>query len=330
MPGEADLSLGVERLRDLAAGAGVPLIAANLRDGAGAAPFPAATSVELGGLRVGLVGVLSPALAPAGWRALPAAEAVRRGLAELSPVDVVVALAHEPPEEDAPLAAAVPEIDLLVGAHGGVARAPTRLPSGAIAVRTGNKNRFLGRIDLDEALLARGRAGAWAAGTLQPLDASLPPDAEIEAMVSRYRKAADARELARLTPGGEARPEASGYAGERACERCHAAAARSWRASRHARAFETLARVGSSLDPSCVGCHTTGFGERAGYERPAAVGFLAEVQCEACHGPGKAHLANPAAPYPPPARGEALCLRCHAAERSPDFAYAAYLERIRH
>ncbi|MHB1844146.1 MAG: multiheme c-type cytochrome [Deltaproteobacteria bacterium] len=365
VPGEADLALGAERLRDVAAQSGVLLLGANLRDASGEAPFPASCELPLGDLRVGIVGALSPSLAPPGLQVGPAAPALREAIAELPHVDLVIALLHEPPEEDAPLALALPAIDVLVAAHGGVPEAPTLLPGGAVVVRTGNKNRFVGRLELesnrkdrprllslasrataarDAAFESGGEAAAasadralaslagrsWMAGRLYPLDSALAPDVAIDAALRRYRKAADAREIARLTPGAEARPEQSAYAGERTCARCHVQADAAWRGSRHAQAFETLSRVGSSLDPSCIGCHTTGFGLPGGFAWPAEVGFLSEVQCEACHGAGKAHVANPKAPYPLPAAGAVLCERCHTAERSPEFAFAPFLARIHH
>ncbi len=324
VPGEADLALGPSLLKELAARDGLHLLAANLRDAAGQPLFPGSMVAQAGPWKVGVVGLFSPSLCPAGFTATDPAAAARAEIARLPKVDLLVALAHEPLEEDAALAAALPALDVLIAAHGGVPEPTARLGSHALRARTGNKNRFLGHLD---ATFGR---GARLAGGLVPLDDGVAGDAAVEALLGAYRKAADAREIARLTPGLLATPDNTDYAGGAACERCHAKEAGIWRGTPHAHAYATLEQAGHALDPGCIGCHSVGFRQPGGFSQPAAVGFLRDVQCEACHGPGKAHVAKPLLPYPAPAAGEALCRRCHTEERSPQFVYAAFHERIRH
>ncbi|MHB8420629.1 MAG: multiheme c-type cytochrome [Myxococcales bacterium] len=323
VPGEGDLALGPELLRELARRDGLTLLAANLRD-AGQPLFPGSTVVRSGDLRVGVVGLFSPSLCPPGLTAGDPVAAARAELARLPRVDLTVVLAHEPMEEDAPLAAALPQVDVLIAAHGGVPEPTARLDGHAVRARTGNKNRFLGRIEA-----SLGLAGGIS-GRLVPLDEDIRGDKEIEAQLRSYREAADTREIARLTPRLVATPENTSYAGEVACERCHAKAAAVWRGTAHAHAYATLEQAGHALDADCVGCHSTGFREPGGFSQPAAIGFLGGVQCEACHGPGKVHAARPLAPYPQPAAGEALCQRCHTQERSASFVYQTFHERVRH
>jgi hypothetical protein len=345
VPGEGDLALGPETLRDLAARSGVVLLAANLTDEKGAALFAGSTIQQVGDLRVGVVGLFSPSLCPPKLKASDPAMAARAEIKKMGPVDLLVALAHEPEEEDGPLAAALPKVDVLIGGHGGIPEPTKSLGSHAVRARPGNKNRFLGRLD---ARVAPG-ATPLLSGKLVALDDSLPADTAIEDSLRRYRNAADAREIARLTPGLMATSENTAYAGEAACERCHAKSAEVWRSAAHSHAYATLETAGHALDPDCIGCHTVGWRQPGGYSQPAAVGFLENVQCEACHGPGKAHLADTKAPYPAPApeeagfagrraeaegrsigSGEALCRRCHTEERSPQFVYATYHAKIQH
>jgi hypothetical protein len=73
---------------------------------------------------------------------------------------------------------------------------------------------------------------------------------------------------------------------------------RTWQASKHAHAMETLANLKRDYTVACVTCHVTGYGADAGgFTNPAAAAALLNVQCEACHGPGQAHLEDPASPY---------------------------------
>jgi 2',3'-cyclic-nucleotide 2'-phosphodiesterase (5'-nucleotidase family) len=362
VPGEADLSLGVPFLRDLAARAGITLLAANLQDRSGASPFAGSTVLSVGGLTVGVVGLLSPSLCPKELKASSPASAAREQIAWMGKVDLLVALAHQPPEEDDELARQVP-FDLLIAAHGGVPVVASQIDGHTLRVRNGNSARFIGRIDLDlgkpgttgsfadgNALLRTWLAsGDWQktpgpfvaatpgdarrfAAALVPLEEGLPLDTAVAARIAAYRAQADARERARLATGGAAAASVdnSAYAGDTRCATCHAQAYEAWKGSLHAAAYETLVRAGHSLDTSCVGCHTTGYGRPGGFEHPAQVGFLKEVQCEVCHGPGKAHVVDPRSARLSVSSGEQACRGCHSTERSPAFNYASYLARIAH
>jgi len=102
------------------------------------------------------------------------------------------------------------------------------------------------------------------------------------------------------------------YVGAKSCKACHFAQHTSWKKTEMSKAFETLkpgqkaeAKTRHGLDPqkdytkdpTCVACHTTGYGKPGGY--PAIVEGkewtddekkrateMEGVQCEACHGPG--------------------------------------------
>jgi hypothetical protein len=146
------------------------------------------------------------------------------------------------------------------------------------------------------------------------------------------------------------------YVGVKGCNSCHKSKATgnqmdAWKASAHARAYETLKseaartiakQAGLTGRPEeearCLACHTTGAGElksHFGDDFDIAQG----VQCESCHGPGseyskiehmlkhdKAVAAGLRAP------DSKLCLKCHNAE-SPTFKgfdYATAVKQIRH
>jgi len=102
-----------------------------------------------------------------------------------------------------------------------------------------------------------------------------------------------------------------------------------WEHSKHAHGLETLKGKGFHVDPTCLQCHTTGYGLPGGFDsvrRSAAA--LGGVGCENCHGPSKAHVADPKVKTPFAARDQ--CARCHDPENSPAFAYDPYWQRIRH
>jgi hypothetical protein len=181
------------------------------------------------------------------------------------------------------------------------------------------------------ARLPRAIAGSWFENTLIPLDAATPDQTGVGLLVSAYNRESEQRAAAGkpvgVGPMPAARPApdpaaANGYLGTAACGACHAPALAFWKTSKHARALSALARVGRDHDPSCVGCHVTGYLQPGGWtlatKGPArtddrrSMAELANVSCEDCHGPGSAHVAaidkktgtSRAVP-------KSVCLGCH-------------------
>lgn len=117
------------------------------------------------------------------------------------------------------------------------------------------------------------------------------------------------------------------YLGNEACRECHPGVYAFWRRTVHARSFQDLSRAGERKDPTCLRCHTTGYGELSGFLDPDRTPGLAAVGCEACHGPGALHAGSL---YPelvpttlgrdcPPCEIQRLCHTCHTQIWSPDF-----------
>lgn len=97
----------------------------------------------------------------------------------------------------------------------------------------------------------------------------------------------------------EEKPRA--FVGTKRCRVCHAPEHASWAETKMAKAFELLkpgvARTEKTKakldpekdftrDPSCLACHTTGYGKPGGFTSLAATPDLAGVGCESCHGAG--------------------------------------------
>lgn len=121
------------------------------------------------------------------------------------------------------------------------------------------------------------------------------------------------------------------YAGNATCEDCHADAAKFWKTTRHAHAWQTLVERDQQFDFDCTGCHVTGW-EKPGGSNLAFNAPLRDVQCETCHGPSSTHVdkggeEKPYATLRSPA--EDLCAtQCHTKEHSDTFQRDAYLRDI--
>lgn len=311
--GADEAGLGRDRLGELqaaAAEAGVALVCANL-DQPGLAP---AQRVTAGGRNFTVTAVLPPG---PGVRdpveALTAVVAAAGG-------DAVVAMADLEPDAAKALAAAVPQLALVVA---GRSEHPSPAPLAVGSVRVlwaGNHGKVL---------------GSWAVGenaaAFELLADSLPEDPAQRALLGQYQRALAEANLDGVAAGGMRPLGAAGYAGSAACIACHQDAAAVHAKSRHADAFNALVKKGYQHDPDCLRCHVTGLGE-GGYVRGAQA--FAEVGCESCHGPGSAHIAAIAAGRPDQGRlpdlSAASCVGCHDAENSPRFDYPTYWPKIRH
>jgi hypothetical protein len=131
-----------------------------------------------------------------------------------------------------------------------------------------------------------------------PNDRTLPGDA---AMLARFAAPA-------VRVDATANPSAN-------CTACHQAAHTTWLATKHARAWASLAAADQTTD--CAGCHST---PRAG-ALPAP-----NVHCQSCHAGSDAHAAAPAS-KPPPAVD---CRICHDAKHHPGFDREAGWKAIEH
>lgn len=90
----------------------------------------------------------------------------------------------------------------------------------------------------------------------------------------------------------------STYVGADSCKKCHFKQHKTWKAMKHASAWDVLKeehRDPAQLDDdgrACISCHVTGWGEqdRGGFVDATTSEHLLGVGCESCHGPGSAHV----------------------------------------
>ncbi|MCR4315181.1 MAG: cytochrome c family protein [Planctomycetes bacterium] len=100
-------------------------------------------------------------------------------------------------------------------------------------------------------------------------------------------------EARRATGDGDI-PRSARFVPSNFCTRCHVDEYRTWRASDHAQAYETLTshfeNQGKELDPACLACHSTGYKQTGGFRSLEETPSLVDVGCCECHGRGSAHI----------------------------------------
>jgi Cytochrome c554 and c-prime len=127
-----------------------------------------------------------------------------------------------------------------------------------------------------------------------------------------------------------------GFVGSATCAACHPQAMAVWKNSPHSQAFDPLVKGGTDADPTCIACHTVGFGTETGYRREFGDKKLTHVGCESCHGPGSEHvnqriLGDPAkVSFHFRPLGAADCTKCHHGEFSRPFVWDEFWPMIKH
>lgn len=336
-PGELDLAFGVEDLLRLRRRANFPFLLANLLHASSSERvFTPYLIKETEGLKVGLIGLLSNRLALGGppeekgrYRLADPLETAKKYVGELKKQNcrLIVVAAHMDLADQEKLAQAVPGIHFILGGHYAHYHLDSHPVNGTKIFLAGSRGENIGHV-----VFSPEQADPNARYRLVPLNPQVPDHPQIQEMLQQYKT--DLQGLVqkppqpapRLSPRTSRRhvvvPVTPAYAGEKSCEPCHPDQHRQWKASAHARAFQTLVAKDKAQDFLCLACHTTGYGTAS-----LPGGYMKDVQCEACHGAGEGH---PELGRSFPKVGEAVCLKCHNSANSPHFNYPAYLQKVLH
>ncbi|HEX5132796.1 MAG TPA: multiheme c-type cytochrome [Candidatus Krumholzibacteria bacterium] len=334
--GEDELGFGVDYIVRRAREAEVPVLVSNLYDAvADTLLFPASRIVTMpSGLRVGLVGVLSPGL-PLPPQVPEGSVDVRDPLSAVQPlvdamrgdVDVVVVLAHMGRGDAQRFAQALHGVDLVLHGHDGKPMRQVRRFGDSYLLQLSARGLYMG---VAYATLRPGGGIASLSDAMIEMDNRFEDDEAIAKLFQSYDFDIAAKEQATLpTALTNVRNLAKeSFRGDTACRECHEDIHDQWLESKHAHAWETLVQRGRQLDRDCTPCHTTGFYKQGGFENSVTTAHLTNVQCESCHGNGAAHAADPDQKTGVDAR--AICVDCHTAEQSPEFEFGAFWQKIEH
>ncbi|MBK1833068.1 multiheme c-type cytochrome [Roseibacillus ishigakijimensis] len=339
--GASEARLPAQTLRTILAQAEVPLLSASLVDTATRAPLaPPSLVIDHQGRRIGLLGVLSPSSVPTpgeGLAILSLHDAISRHLPSLqAQCDEIILLAFAREDEMQQLAKDFYEFALIIGGDVRQASQKAQSVNQSLLVFTTNEARTVGQIAFRRKE-GRLQEEAFDIHMLYP---EVPQDSEIAALSAEFREYistatldidAPERNDPNLIPG--VTPTAR-YLGSQACAQCHLEETEIWQKSGHGHAFATLVQRDSQADPTCIGCHTVGFGEPSGYRRSFGAEKLVDVGCESCHGPGSAHVESWLAGEEPSFRfrplGAGDCKTCHHGEFSRPFDWDTFWPQIAH
>ena len=339
--GAEEAELDAITIREAAARSRSPLLSASLVDtNSRELLAKPSTIVTIKGRKIGILGVLDPRSVSAPGKdvaILSLDDAISRQLTSLSSeCDELILLAFAPEAELRRLAQEYYEFPLILG---GDVRQPSQSvtrENQSIILATTNQARTVGQVTL-----VRKNGSVEAEDfDIHMLYPKVPQSQEIAALSSAFRKEIRNTALTIDNPDAPTATSIPGvkplatYVGSQSCKPCHEEDYRIWQKSGHGHAFEALVRRESDADPTCVGCHTVGFGDPSGYRRAYEATKLIDVGCESCHGPGSEHVAIhtagkvPAFKFRPLGPGD--CLTCHHGEFSRPFDWNTFWPPVEH
>jgi 2',3'-cyclic-nucleotide 2'-phosphodiesterase (5'-nucleotidase family) len=192
--GNHEFDYGWETIAKFLETAEFPVVTANVVDDEGTllADEPYVV-LEAGGIRVGVIGVLTedlPYLTTSDkfepWQILPVAETVDRYLPEVAKqADLVVVLGHLLDEEETAILERARDIPVVVSGHGHDRREGPKVVDGRVGVRVEGYGRELGRLDLRVDVRSR-TVVDWSWRAI-PIDASrLEPDPAVAKRVDAW------------------------------------------------------------------------------------------------------------------------------------------------
>jgi len=119
------------------------------------------------------------------------------------------------------------------------------------------------------------------------------------------------------------------------CSICHPVQFEHWKKTKHSTAFEPVQRMQCECNPTCSGCHSTGYRSKSGYWYPPAPERFRSVDCNVCHGLLENHVndfltlpSHGTLSIQPDKLGKLCSTMCHQSKRSPDFDIKSYIPRI--
>ncbi|MBI1345743.1 hypothetical protein GC163_05585 [bacterium] len=375
--GESELRLSADYLVSQFAGEGIPL--AGMLTSANVTLFDAPDLgvpvpwrvIQAGDMKVGVIALLGKSaadeVAPEGVENFitiqPAVDALRATLpvVQAEKPDVLLVMSNGSLDEAQALAKEFPELPLILA--GGGPEDPGDQPKkigNTLILETGHKGKYVGILGYYP-----GDADPYRWELVNLDNRRFHGDEPMHQVMKSYQQQLQELELAKSPELVISHPSGTTFVGAKTCGECHAKAYSKWKGTKHAAAFESLARgrkgqeanwVSRIYDPECLCCHVTGWDPRevrrfdSGYIDQETTAHLAGQQCENCHGPGQAHIdlerqyrqdlksvtqesltaARTALKLNYKEAELKVCSKCHDDENSPGFKFEKYWDEVKH
>ena len=308
--GDYDLALGVKYLMKKAESAKFPFLSANLIDkNTGRPPFQPYIIKDINGLKVGILGLITPDIQSRfskdtsnNLAVKDPFETAKTLVSELKgKTHLIIALTNLGLLSDKELAMRIPGIDVIIGGHDKVKLDSPIIINNTLILQAYKEGQYLGILDLTLHDNVKGEdfiKKATYKNVILPLGDTRKDDAEINDLIRNYKRDLSksaiesnyyGNKFQTYSPGKGKVTTANVFVGDKVCRTCHPKEYEVWKETKHARAYQSLVNKNQQFDLECIGYHTTGYGREGGFSNPGRLEKFKGVQCEECHGPGDKH-----------------------------------------
>lgn len=330
----------LNKLKQLSNEKSLPILSANLRTKVNQKTiFEPFTIINKNNKKIGVIGLVSPNLNQSTLDENIQIQEPRLALAEFiseldKKVDVIILLGFLSNQEMIQIADEFYEVDFILGGNVNESSQQLEKRNQSWIYYTTNEGRTLGQISFQLNpkinILSQHISLAYE---------NIYNNEEIKKLSNDYRNAVRNTSLSvdRLNNSANAIPGVTNlnyYVGSEKCSTCHEAEYNIWKTTSHGHAFKSLQDKNSDADPSCIKCHTIGFGTESGYQRAFKAEKLINVGCENCHGPAGIHVdefkSNSKRVFKFNQVTADDCTKCHYGEFSRPFNFNTSWPKVKH
>jgi nitrate/TMAO reductase-like tetraheme cytochrome c subunit len=271
--GEQDFSAGINWVKENNKNSKAQLLMSNLKKESGL-NFKTWSKISIGPHQVYFLGILDPELLEVENRDLftePQAalqetlSAIKKdGYKEENPFHRLILLSHSGMDYDKILAGKIPVFDWIFGAHSQNFTQSSIDIGKTKIVQVLSRNHYLGHLKIN-------LEGDKSKDSFELLESSdekkdlLKPNPFIE-FIDRHKtelskiQEIEAQSMTSFQNTKELKVPTFG-----SCIECHDAQSKKWQSTAHSLAYTTLVKSNSANNPSCIGCHSVGFGKKEGF-----------------------------------------------------------------
>jgi len=326
-PGEQDFNLG----RDFLVGSGLPLLSPSLYNpDTRSYMFQNYIIRNTGSVKTAIITLMSPSLFsffPDTLRQQIGIEAPEASWKRFGPLlreksEIIILVSHMGYDKDVDFLQKNSNIIILVSGHSQQLLNEPERYGGSLLLAPGKNGEYVGFLQVQ--LDSLNKIENYKNELIPLIAEKVGESAEIRSLICDYNVQLQKQLKQQAIAAGRK------FYGSDFCAGCHVKEYASWQKTAHYSALDTLTDMGKDENPSCLDCHTTGYGYPGGFVSKAETPAKGGIGCEECHrippnidfSSGKPHKVLPLI--------EKWCTRCHRQPHIIDFNYEQMKQKVEH